>query len=173
MGQKLINEIGNKYGFLTVIEKTKNNQGRTAWKCLCECGKEKIVRGTDLRLGKVTSCGFDCPLRHERNGQFIDETNHKYGRLQVLYKVGQDDYGKILWHCLCDCGKEIDVTGSSLRNGRTQSCGCYNKEKNSDKMFKDETGKTYYRLKVIKLIQKSPKALWLCQCTCGKTVVVS
>ena len=28
------------------------------WLCRCECGREVLVRGEDLRSGKVTSCGF-------------------------------------------------------------------------------------------------------------------
>lgn len=28
------------------------------------------------------------------------------------------------WRCLCDCGVEKVVTGSSLRGGTTKSCGC-------------------------------------------------
>lgn len=28
------------------------------WLCRCDCGREMLVRGEDLRSGKVTSCGF-------------------------------------------------------------------------------------------------------------------
>ena len=54
-----INELGNKYGKLTVIEKInedKNFQG-TLQKCQCECGNIKITRGQYLRNGIVSSCG--------------------------------------------------------------------------------------------------------------------
>jgi len=34
-----------------------------------------------------------------------------------------------LWACLCDCGGNALVYGSHLRNGRTQSCGCYHMER--------------------------------------------
>lgn len=129
MSQKLINEIGNKYGFLTVIEKTTDKNGRTAWKCKCDCGNEKIVRGSDLRTGKITSCGRNCKLRALRNGVFKDETGKKYGKLTVLYRNGKNTSNKTKWHCICDCGKEVDVLGEDLRRGSTVSCGCYNREK--------------------------------------------
>lgn len=49
---------GDKYGRLTVIEYAGTNKYRSAlWKCVCECGKETIVRGTELRGGHVRSCG--------------------------------------------------------------------------------------------------------------------
>lgn len=54
-----IDETGHKYGKLTVICKIDNTTHRqgTLWKCLCECGNEKNVIGTDLRNGTVASCG--------------------------------------------------------------------------------------------------------------------
>ena len=39
-----LNLIGEKYGRLTVIEKAPNKGKRTQWKCLCDCGKEKVSR---------------------------------------------------------------------------------------------------------------------------------
>ena len=46
------NELGNTYGRLTVIEE----QGK-GWLCLCLCGNEKVVKGTNLRNGSTISCG--------------------------------------------------------------------------------------------------------------------
>ena len=124
MSQNLINELGNKYGFLSPIELTKDKNNRTAWLCKCDCGNTKIVRGSDLRKGKITSCGWDCPLRKKRNGAFINEIGNKYGLLTVLYENGRTNAGKVIWHCKCDCGNECDVCGSDLRSGLQQSCGC-------------------------------------------------
>lgn len=33
-----------------------------------------------------------------------------------------------MWHCVCDCGNEKDVADSSLKNGKSTSCGCVLKE---------------------------------------------
>ena len=53
-----INEIGNKYGLLTVIEEAgRNSQGRTLWKCQCDCGNTTITTGKNLRRGYTSSCG--------------------------------------------------------------------------------------------------------------------
>jgi len=32
------------------------------------------------------------------------------------------------WDCLCDCGNRVTVITASLVNGRTKSCGCWNRE---------------------------------------------
>ena len=55
---RLINEIGHKYGRLTVIERIGSNQDKKAlWKCKCDCGNEIITTGKNLRNGLVRSCG--------------------------------------------------------------------------------------------------------------------
>lgn len=48
---------GNKYGKLTVISRAANIRGRTAFRCLCECGGECIVTSDSLKQGKTKSCG--------------------------------------------------------------------------------------------------------------------
>lgn len=123
MGQKLINEIGNKYGSLTVIELTKDKNNRTAWLCQCDCGKTKVVRGSDLRKGKITTCGAGCPCKTKRSAIFKDETGNKYGLLTVLKRTGTKN-GKAVWLCQCECGNQCEVVGSDLRNGQQSSCGC-------------------------------------------------
>ena len=47
----------------------------------------------------------------------------RYGRLEVIEHIGTRR-GKALWKCKCDCGNYADVTGDSLRQGKTKSCGC-------------------------------------------------
>ena len=39
-------------------------------------------------------------------------------------------------------------------------------------MFKDEIGNKYGKLTVISLVQKSPYAIWKCQCDCGNYIEV-
>ena len=58
-------------------------------------------------------------------GNFIDETGNKYNRLTVIERAptppGKDGGW---WRCLCDCGNEVVVKGTLLRNNNTKSCGC-------------------------------------------------
>ena len=41
-----------------------------------------------------------------------------------------------MWHCLCDCGTEKDIASTSLINGATTSCGCWNYEQMCNKEIK-------------------------------------
>ena len=54
---KRINLTGNKYGRLTVLNYDFYKNGRTYWKCLCECGNEKSYWAADLKRGMTKSCG--------------------------------------------------------------------------------------------------------------------
>ena len=57
MARKCIDLTGMKFGRLTVIERAENKGKKPCWLCKCECGNEKVVRGSDLRGDKVVSCG--------------------------------------------------------------------------------------------------------------------
>ena len=55
---KLIDITGQRFGKLTVIENVGKIDGRRYhWKCLCDCGNEKILEGSVLRSGNTKSCG--------------------------------------------------------------------------------------------------------------------
>lgn len=58
---------------------------------------------------------------------FLDLTGQKFGRWAAIERapnVGQ----KTMWHVQCDCGTLRIVPGGDLRNGKTKSCGCLNRE---------------------------------------------
>lgn len=49
---------GRKFGRLRVIERSDFRKNRAIhWKCICDCGTEKIAMGSMLKNGKVKSCG--------------------------------------------------------------------------------------------------------------------
>lgn len=73
----------------------------------------------------------------------IDLTNMKFGKLTVINRTKDRIYknGRIRpqWLCKCECGKEVVVPTEYLRRGRTQSCGCLQKERTavSHKKYND------------------------------------
>lgn len=65
------------------------------------------------------------------NHGFKDETGNIYGRLKVIgfaRWVPSGSYRRAAWKCRCVCGKISVISGSHLRNGHTQSCGCYRRD---------------------------------------------
>lgn len=76
--------------------------------------------------------------------KLIDLTGQKFGRLTVIERAGSDKYKNAMWLCKCDCEKQAKcvVNGSYLRQGLSQSCGCYNRELNSERMKTHGESKT-------------------------------
>lgn len=55
----------------------------------------------------------------------IDHTGQTFGRLLVLRPAEESRYGgKKAFVCLCECGTEKIIVGTSLRRGLSRSCGC-------------------------------------------------
>lgn len=59
-------------------------------------------------------------------------TGSVFGRLTVLGKV-RSASNRILWDCLCSCGKSSHVRASHLKNGLVVSCGCFAADKNRER----------------------------------------
>ena len=57
----------------------------------------------------------------------IEMTDRRFERLLVVGKA-EKRKGQLRWNCICDCGNEAVVVGWRLRNGKTRSCGCLQKE---------------------------------------------
>lgn len=94
----------------------------------------------------------------------VDLTNKKFGRLTPQYYIKG---GK--WHCICDCGKELDIDTRNLNSGHTQSCGCLQKEKASKNTI-DMIGYEDDNFKVLERDGSSNGgvARWKCICKhCG------
>lgn len=49
--------VGKKFNKLTVLEFAENRHEAAHFLCLCECGKTKIIHGSQLKRGIVKSCG--------------------------------------------------------------------------------------------------------------------
>lgn len=61
-----IDLLNKKFNKLTVIERAgSDHRGEALWKCRCDCGKELIVLGSNLRSGHTTSCGCERMSRGE------------------------------------------------------------------------------------------------------------
>ena len=79
---RIINEIGNHYGELTVISaaSTPNKEidHHKYWLCQCSCGNYTIVAGKDLRQNKVQSCGCITSKGAKRINEILQEGNFIY-----------------------------------------------------------------------------------------------
>lgn len=173
---KSIDLTGQRFGKLMVIEKAEKptylKTNSIYWKCLCDCGEEKIANGAGLRKGTTKSCGHclkTSPL----------EVGQKFGMLTILAFDHRTKHGSY-WLCQCECGNQKVVSSNGLKYG-TQSCGCLQKiaaAKSGKNHFIDLTGKKFGMLTAIKVYEKENRKerdpiYWLCNCECGNETIVS
>lgn len=79
---KVIDETGNVYGKLTVIEQKKSRNGQARWRCQCECGKETDVAGGELRAGNSRSCGCQWGLYKRIDSDYDADFNRYFRNLK-------------------------------------------------------------------------------------------
>lgn len=119
---KRIDLTGQRFGKLTVESLASSENGILIWKCKCDCGNEKLIRGGNLKSKKGLSCGCD-----KYGKKVVDITGNKYGRLTVISRGTITQRGWS-WNCLCECGNEVMVNGDDLKANHTKSCGCLAEE---------------------------------------------
>ena len=129
---QLKNEIGNTYGYLTVITRAENDkEGRAQWLCQCKCGNQVIVRGKALRNGNTKSCG--CYQKERASQSNMDRVGSlvgkKFGKLTVICEHGFITHtsGKKsrIYYWECDCGNIVPAAQHQyLVCGDLTSCGC-------------------------------------------------
>lgn len=59
----------------------------------------------------------------------INLIGQKFGKLLVISLEGKNKWGNLKFLCKCDCGGQKVIPSASLRNKRTQSCGCMSSTK--------------------------------------------
>jgi len=106
---------------------------------LCSCGNKSSILSKSLSRSKPTlSCGclqkeLAAKSRKERGGiPTKDITGQKFGKLTVVDFGGIDPDSldlkkhRLLWNCVCSCGRKIAIRGYSLTRADrpTRSCGC-------------------------------------------------
>lgn len=187
MGRRPLELAGKQFGRLTAINPTGEIRHNCyMWHCRCSCGNECDVESSLLSTGVTQSCGCiqadngkklgKAWAGRKRSGSTgnrkIDISGQRFGRLTVLSEAEERKNGCVQWRCKCDCGKECIVLGYLLRNGETQSCGCYNtdrtKESNTGRSVikNDITGQKFGHLTAM---FHERGDYWLWKCDCGNT----
>ena len=138
MGRKL-NLLGQTFGRLTVVAESKEKDpvGTYQWDCICSCGAEKKnVNGSRMKQGLIRSCGcLEAETRLNNVGKKLDLIGQRFGRLLVVREFGIS-HQKVMWECLCDCGKTTKVASGNLRSGLSKSCGCLKDELTKERFTK-------------------------------------
>lgn len=119
-----INNIGEKYGRLTIVDILWNEKPTKAV-CKCDCGNDYIGTKSDIVTGHTKSCGC---LQSENvsMSNTKDWTGHiAESGVKLLNRDHMNDKGQWVWECECPlCGNLFYELPAKVNNGHTTSCGC-------------------------------------------------
>lgn len=104
----------------------------------------------------------------------IDLVGKRFGKLTVLYQapdhISKNGNKRVVWHCKCDCGNELDVMALNLTRNHTTSCGCARTD-GRKKLQLDVTNKKFGHLTGIKKVEsKNGQTRWQFKCDCGNII---
>lgn len=168
------NQIGNKYGRLTVLERSPNKNPkstRAVWRCACQCGNIIYVEGYSLRSGNTKSCG--CYGRQKASQcNTSDIVGKRFDHIVVSNATNKKNkYGEIIWKCICDCGKQLFFSTKKIKNSKQLSC---NDCKQYPGPKKDLTGLVFGKLTVLQCTYKKRFSayIWRCKCSCQAQTII-
>lgn len=103
-----------------------------------------------------------------------DISGFKFNKWNILCEILEKQNNQIMYLCECECGNFRIRAGNSVSTGLSKSCGCYNKEKISERSKKDLTGLPFGRLTVLCEWGRTRfgRVTWLCECSCGNFKIV-
>lgn len=77
---------------------------------------------SNVKTGKTKSCGcMTSKLISQKISK--DITGQKFGNLTALYSTNKNQNGHIIWECICDCGRNVQVALGNLTSGNSTTCG--------------------------------------------------
>lgn len=111
--------IGQHFGELTVVKTFYKDH--VLWcECQCSCGNIVEISASNLKRGNTKTCKkCDSKL-------LIGKTFGELTVISTFYKMNSNNKNDLWCHCLCSCGKGIDVRARSLMRKESPqiSCGC-------------------------------------------------
>ncbi len=92
----------------------------------------------------------------------LDLSGLRQGKLTVLKRV--ENKGKdVMWLCRCECGKEKEISTTSIRHQNRQTCGC---------RISDATNLVGRKFGILTVESRASTNKWNCLCDCGKVTVL-
>jgi hypothetical protein len=117
---------GQTFNNLTVLTFAGYRKGTPCWECQCICGTIVVCQANNLKNSHTQSCG--CLKQRTGQARTEDLTGKVFGRLTVQAFAGYMMSGSqkiAAWTCQCLCSNLVVAQARYLKNGMTQSCGCY------------------------------------------------
>ena len=164
--KRLIDLTGQRFGKLVVISRESKYNRNATWQCLCDCGKETVVRGDVLCRGTTQSCGCGKGLKH---GHFKKPWYSSYkAMMERCYLPSNGNYmrygGKGVtvcdeWHDINKFAEWVETSGYApcltidridpRGNYEPNNCRWLTRSENSKKQFEDRKARTKEMVEVV------------------------
>lgn len=119
---RFIDLTGERFHHLLVLKRDISQKYRLPhWICECDCGKILSIPAGQLKSVR-RSCGCHRKKDPTLRTKLLNKT---FGRLIVIGASPRPSF----WKCRCECGNDLEVFESSLKNGSSKSCGCLRVER--------------------------------------------
>jgi hypothetical protein len=83
--------VGQKFNKLTVVESAGSSKfGTSLWRCVCECGGEKVVIGNNLKTGHIKTCGCSIYSNNKTPDQKKEIKFAHEARRKAAYKASPE-----------------------------------------------------------------------------------
>lgn len=111
----------------------------------------------------------------DMTGWKMSEHGVPNSRWTVIKRVPSN--GEAKWLCQCSCDKHTikEVVGSDLRDGKSRSCGCLQKESTHNltreqRKLENLVGIRFGKLVAIEELpyRRDHRTIWKCKCDCGR-----
>lgn len=137
-------EVFDGYTVIGYNEEESNKRHRRMFDVQCICGNRRTVEKFDLINHRVTNCGC---IANAKKRDDEDITKIKFHRWTPICKDEERSKAshQTIWKCQCDCGNIGYVHISYLKNGKSKSCGCLEKELRTLKAIEREKQKPYHK----------------------------
>lgn len=117
---------GRKYGRLTVLElaplRKKTTGGtspwRVYWRCQCDCGRIRDVKGSSLTSGKTQSCGclrLDAIASKDPVGSFMKTFKDGAEKKGKQFLLSREQFEQLIFGACAYCGEEPSLEMKTLR----------------------------------------------------------
>ena len=110
---------GKKFGKLKIISLNEMKNGTSYWDCVCECGKDLVLKRGHITDGRIRSCGCLRRGKSSRNwngcgdlsGSFFGKIKSHAKRRKILFDV-EIEY---LWDLFLQQGGKCALTNEPLK----------------------------------------------------------
>ena len=132
------NEIGHKYGKLTVLkmDSERDPYGRVKWICQCDCGNILSVPGDRLRNGNTASCGCKNGISkgEQKIIDILNKNNFNFIKEYKVIELGKKRFDFAILDNNNNVIRLIEFDGEQHFKESNWSCDKLSRTKNSDKI---------------------------------------